>query len=259
MSKLLVLLCIFVLLAGCIVIKDDEEENKTTRPEINLSFDLEEEETEEPEPIEESATKPDLEITQLIWGTLFPKVNENNRLIIKVVNNGNASVDEFNYKVTLFKGYDAWKEVTFVYEDVLEPGNITKITEMFAFDETGQFKAEVYLDWDNSIKEQGELNNYKTSSVITVSEPGPEESENESEETSEGENVTLGTKNCVDSDGGINYNVKGRCVDDGPFILGMDDYCESNFELIELYCTNRTQRCRFAEPYECYCKNGACV
>lgn len=263
MNKVLILLCTLILLNGCIVI-EDEEENKTTLPDINVTFDLDDEETEEPETEKDEGTiKPDLEIIQIFWATLFPDVGESDRLIFKVINNGNVSVDGFNYKVILFKEYDSWKEETFEHEDVLGPEKSVTIRQDFMFNETGQFRADVTVDWDNSIKESEELNNFKTSSIMTVSDPDPgdeeeEESDDDTNETQEPELTKI--NKCVDSDDGINYNVKGRCMDDGPFILGMSDFCEHNFKLIELYCTNRTiPRCKFAEPYECYCKDGACV
>ncbi len=254
MNKALIFLFITILLTGCIVIEEDEGENVTGKG-INLSFDLEEE-TEEPETVGEVLNRPDLEITNIYWSTLFPDTNESVDLGIKIINKGNTSVDGFNYKITLFKAYDTWKEETYDYEGILERDDTTKITKTFSFDQAGQFKAEAYIDWDNSIKELDELNNYKQASPLTVSESTEEETE---EEGSEEINATLGENKCVDSDDGINYHEKGRCVDDGPFILGMNDYCETKFSLVELYCTNTTQRCRFAEPYRCYCKNGACV
>ena len=253
MSKALTFLFITILLTGCIVIEEEEGENVTGKG-INLSFDLE----EETETTEDIPTKPDLEITNIYWSTLFPDANESVDLGVKAINNGNTSVNGFNYKITIFKDQYELKEETYEYEGVLERDDTVKITKTFSFDESGQFKAEVYIDWDNSIKELDELNNYKQTSPLTVSESTEEESD-EDEEESEEINVTLGENKCVDSDGGINYHEKGRCVDNGPFILGMDDYCENNFSLVELYCTNETQRCRFAEPYRCYCKNGACV
>ncbi|MBW2980899.1 hypothetical protein KY360_05780 [Candidatus Woesearchaeota archaeon] len=255
MSKTLIFLFISILLTGCIVIEENIEENDTSREDLNLTFDLEAEETEEPETVGEVLNRPDMEITTIYWSTLFPDTNESVDLGVKVANKGNTSVDGFNYKITLFKDNDKWKEQNYEHEGVLERDDTTKITKTFSFDKPGQFKAEAYIDWDNSIKELDELNNYKQTSPLTVSESTEEESEEESEEI----NVTLGGNKCVDSDDGINYHEKGRCVDDGPFILGMNDYCETKFSLVELYCTNTTQRCRFAEAYRCYCKNGACV
>lgn len=254
MNKLLLLLLVVIFISGCIEIeggkKDSPDEEK-----INVTFDLDEKETEEePEPVSGDG-KADLEITHIYWSTLFPDLNEEDELNVRVINNGNVSVNGFSYKITLFKE-DVWKEETFDYDETLGPGNKARFSQVYSFDEAGKYKAEVYLDWDNSIKESEELNNYKQTPTITVSE---EQASDTTEESDEEINITLGANKCLDSDDGINYFEKGRCVDDGPFELGMDDYCKDKFTLVELYCTNKTLRCRFAEPYECYCKSGACV
>ncbi|MFC1705056.1 CARDB domain-containing protein [Nanoarchaeota archaeon] len=255
MNKLLVSLLAIVLLVGCITIEKDAG-NITIEEEVNISLDLD----EEPQ---ENSEKPDLMMTNIYWSTLFPKLNEYDDLTVKVMNRGDSSVSGFEYKITLFNEGEEWSEQIYTYEDALGPNNSTKITKGFSFNSSGKYSAEVYLDWDNSIKELDEINNYRQTGSITVSEieadDGGSDDTDDSQDTTEDVNVTLGEEKCVDTDDGLNYYEKGRCVDDGPFILGMDDYCKDNFHLVELYCTNRTLRCRFAEPYECYCKKGACV
>jgi hypothetical protein len=246
MNKAFILLCA-VLLSGCVVITEKAE--NSTLDKINLSFGEEAENTA----VSDVLSRPDLEIDTLFWNTLFPDAGESSELTIKVINTGNGSISGFNYKVTLFKGLDIWREDNHESNATIASGETAREKKTLTFYEEGKYKAEVYLDWDNSIKEQNELNNYKATPEITVSDASEQEDEEETEED------ILGDNKCVDSDDGVNYQVKGRCVDDGPFILGMSDYCENNRELIELYCTNTTQRCRFAEPYECYCRNGACV
>jgi hypothetical protein len=248
MNKLIILLGL-VVLSGCITITEKAE--NATLDKINLTFD----EKPKNETVEDVIARPDLEIDTLFWNTLFPDSGQSSELTIKVINTGEDTVEGFNYQITLFKGLDIWREENHESNDTIAPGETTRVKETFTFYEAGKFKAEVYLDWDNSIKEQNELNNYKSTPEITVAEGSEQPSEDEPEE---GE-VDLGDNKCVDSDDGVNYQIRGSCVDDGPFILGMSDYCENNRQLIELYCTNTTQRCRFAEPYECYCKNGACV
>ncbi len=256
MNKIVWFVLALVLIAGCIEIEDAAKD--TLNETLNIDFG-EPQAKEEPAPVQVSA-KPDLTISTIYWSTLYPEPGDSDELNFKVQNKGNVSVAGFNYKINLVKEESKWKEETYISNRTLNPGDEAKLEEGFVFNETGRFKAEVYIDWDNSIPESDEMNNHKEATSITVEEAYvPEEDEEQDSESDEGLNKTENRDWCEDTDNGIKYYEKGRCTDNGPFTLGMDDYCKDKFTLIELYCTNSTQRCRFAEPYECYCKNGACV
>jgi len=62
---------------------------------------------------------------------------------------------------------------------------------------------------------------------------------------------------CIDSDGGINYDVKGSCTD--SFGAQGDDECLDRVTLSEKYCSAKPD-C-FAKSYDCPhgCSNGACI
>jgi len=68
--------------------------------------------------------------------------------------------------------------------------------------------------------------------------------------------ATTQTGVCTDSDGGINYAVKGTCVD-STTTVGLTDYCEGKY-VVEYYC-NLDGGCtytKYACQYGCY--DGSC-
>ena len=110
MNKTLIFLSIVILLSGCIVI-EEAAENETSQEDVNVTFDLE----EETETSGETANEPDLKITKIYWSTLFPDINQNDELNIRIMNRGDVSVNGFDYKITLFKGSDTWKEESYSF------------------------------------------------------------------------------------------------------------------------------------------------
>ncbi|MEM4336622.1 MAG: hypothetical protein QXG86_01310 [Candidatus Woesearchaeota archaeon] len=60
--------------------------------------------------------------------------------------------------------------------------------------------------------------------------------------------------NCQDSDGGLNFKVAGRVLQNDGAVF--EDYCKSSNILIEYYCSSDNRA--FSKQYSCDCSKGAC-
>lgn len=276
MRKLLVLgviLILVIFMSGCkmsetkslikgkVAEEEEKEEEKSAQEEVEEESEDEgesdegEEETEgeEEEEVSESNLLPDLDLTNLFWETKFPTINEEDILNIKVKNDGAADIDSFTYAIEWYKDDEFWKEESFVYNDALKAGDSIKIEEEFSFSSTKTYKAKVYLDEGNEIKENDEFNNLLVAEV-TPRLPTTGDDDDEDEDDNGGSSSSSGT--CIDTDGGKDFDVKGTCSDQEEYQAGFDDICISSSLLWEMYCDNG--ECKKYEK-SCSCAGGACT
>lgn len=276
--KIIIILVALAFLIGCVdegvrvVQVEADTEPEISGPDVETSGQAEspaeaeqnetapEEEQEEPD--ESVETGADLTITNFFLSTIYPEPYEEFEISFKIKNSGSEDIEDFEYSIKFMEGNDVAEIEYYGYRENLASGSSTgRITKAFSLDE-GQYEAVLTLDPLNAYEEENEDNNVEEQSLSvqgTQASSGstvytnPGSSSNDDDSGSDNQD-SGSDSTCQDTDGGVEYAVKGTCTDD----LGnnVDDICLESNEIWEWYCADN--RCQH-ETHTCYCQEGKCI